>query len=146
MVDSAPVDTFLYEIGGQEIWFKTTTRPQILAIQRQLHWIQEDYQKRVDEAANEEEKSKIYLQGMDTVDQFVWDLVEARFINPDDIRHVNMAIAKGAVTIDDAYAIFANGQKKESTPDDTPVPVKTTKRTPAKKTAAKAANARRTRK
>lgn len=128
MADEAPTDTFTLTLGGREILFRKVTPGMYTAMRRYMETIQAKIKTDLDEKTRRD----LY----DHITQTMLEVVDSRFMDPADREWVSKEMMLGRVEVEDVLAVVTNGDKRqEPVADDADPPVKTVKKTPAKKTA-----------
>lgn len=140
MADQAP-ETFTATLGGREIEFYYTTSGQQMILQRLTHKIQRD----LDTAKDDKQAAALYNK----VIQASMDVIETRFVHPEDLDWVLNEVLLGRIDIQEMRIVLANGNTTVLEADDAdPKPKirRPASMKPAAKTAkapAKTANSRR---
>lgn len=132
MSDQVAPDTFTYTLAGREMTLLTTSNGQRLMIQRRMRRMRDELDRTVDT------DPKQWEELFEKLEHFTWDIVETKFINPDDLEFVEKQILAGKVDINEAYSILSNGvRRKAAQADDAdPAPAKPRgRKAPAKKPA-----------
>lgn len=135
MADEGNADTFEHIIGGRTITLRKNTPGKIAMLER--YWESMD---RKAAAAKDADEAIRIAKAMSNA---YWGVIEAQFINPEDLEFVQLEIVMGRVDESVLAPILANGMTRERLDDDAdPAPVKkpSGRKKPAAKKAAPRAN------
>lgn len=129
MADEDSEDTFEYTIDGKLMVFKKMSPTRLLLVGRM-----NDVAVRNVKQAEAAKDKEAYVKYTNQIMEIFWSAVEAHFIDPDDLAHVQQAVIAGRIDLKDVAPLLSNGRKAGDEDDDTPPP--TSK--PVRKRAAKA--------
>lgn len=132
---------------GRKVWFKDFGQGQRLMLVR-FHELARAERRRIEESSMSEEKKYDALTALQLkADKRMWDAIDSRVVNPDDIEAIMDAMIAGTIDEEWARKVFAgNRDIPADVDDDVEVLPVAKKVAPAKKAAMvkKAANAKRT--
>lgn len=127
--------------SGHKVWFKDFRQGQRLMLVRANELASAD-RKRIEAGPGTVEEKYEALTALSLkADKRMWDAIDSRVVDPEDIDKIMDAMICGDIDISWALAVFGGGRKVDVEPDDDAEPVKAVK---ASRVAKKSANATRT--
>jgi len=121
---------FELTIKGRAMRFHPSSEGQLMMLQRVLTRLESQFDASTD--------TKTRRDLAERIGKTILDIVETKFVDPEDRDWVEEQMLLGNIDIPDIMPVFANGaMKPKPAPDDAPPPVKKTpaRKAPAKKTA-----------